>query len=238
MSKTIGNVKNHKNQSYYMPIIPAILAKSKQEYEEQYKEITRFANNTHIDYTTSEFVNNQSITPNQTPIQKTKSEAHLMTLTPTKHIQQLKNKKFKTMIFHYEALKDNMLIHTEITKIKHAKLKAGMAINPNTQIQVITQYAKYLDKLLVMAVTPGKQGQKFQENTYEKIKNIQHKNPNLTISVDGGIKPAQAYKLGQLGIKNVVVGSYITKAENKEENYKEIQTHHKKGLREHEKNKN
>lgn len=237
MSKNIGNVKNIKNRAYNMTVIPAILVKNIQEFEEQYKEIIKFTQKIHIDYTTNEFVNQTSITPKQTPMQKKGSEAHLMTFNPTQHIDRLRLRNFETIIFHYEALKDNMLIHTEITKIKHAKLKAAMAINPDTQIHAVTQYANYLDKLLIMGVTPGKQGQRFQESTYQKIKLLQEKHKNLHITVDGGIKPKQAYKLGSLGVKEIVVGSYITKAKNKKKNYEEIKKQHNKGLKEYEKNK-
>lgn len=238
MSNNIGNVKNKKTTIIYMTVIPAILVKNIFEFQKQYEEIKKITNNIHIDYTTNEFVNSTSITPSKTPVQKKGSEAHLMTSTPTKHIHQLSLKNFETIIFHYEALKDDMLIHTEITKIKHAKLKPAMALNPNTKINAITQYANYLDKILIMSVTPGKQGQKFQENTYKKIKLLQQKHKTLKISVDGGIKPNQAQKLGRLGIKEIVVGSYITKAKDKKKNYEEITKHHQKGLKEYEKNKN
>ena len=107
--------------------------------------------------------------------------------------------------FHYEINKN---INRVINAIKKRGYKVGMAINPSTKASDITKYIDKIDMILVMSVEPGKGGQKFINNTIDKIKEIRNLNFNKVISVDGGINNVVAEALDHADI--LVVGSYIT----------------------------
>ena len=100
-----------------------------------------------------------------------------------------------------------------INKYKELNYKVGLAIKPNTNINELKPYLKYIDLILVMSVEPGFGGQTFINNTYQKINEIKSKKQNILIEVDGGINNTNINT-----IKNTadiaVVGSYITNKED------------------------
>ena len=87
--------------------------------------------------------------------------------------------------------------------------KCGLAINPNTNIDVLEQYINNIDLILVMSVMPGYGGQLFINSIYNKLESLRNKYKNITISVDGGINQDNIYKLSSL-VDMVVIGSYLS----------------------------
>ena len=97
-----------------------------------------------------------------------------------------------------------------INYIKNKNIKVGLAINPDTDVEVIEPFLDKIDLVLVMSVVPGKGGQSFIESSLDKIRKIRNLNKNIVISVDGGINNTNIEKIKEAGASMCVVGSYIT----------------------------
>ena len=116
------------------------------------------------------------------------------------------------LTFHVEVAKDPAAL---IQKIKAAGCKAGMSLNPGTDIKTLSPYLQDLDLVLVMSVQPGFGGQKFMDNSLEKIKFLKENAPKeLLVSVDGGINLTTGELARGSGADILVAGSYIYKNDN------------------------
>ena len=171
----------------------------------------------HIDTMDGSFVNNYQLPIDEVNIlsKETKKpfDIHLMVNNPAKFIKKLNFNNIKCISFHIEV---NHPIMPIIELIKSHNIEVGIAINPTTDINLLKKYINYIDKVLVMSVMPGYGGQKFIENTPERIAKIKKLNNNIIIEVDGGINDETINKVKEL-TDICVVGSYITSKENYEE---------------------
>lgn len=131
-------------------------------------------------------------------------DIHLMVKNVKKYVDLFKNLKPEFITFHIEAL-DN--VKEMIDYIHSLNIKVGLALNPDTSLDKIMPYLKYIDLVLVMSVFPGKGGQKFIDVS-DKIKKLKEMNYSFVIEVDGGInnETIKFCKLADI----LVVGSYIT----------------------------
>ncbi len=138
-------------------------------------------------------------------------EVHLMTLHLKKFIDAFSLLKPESIIYEFEATTHHNQL---ISYIKSKKTKVGIAIGPFTNLENIRPYLKKVDIVLVMAIIPGYGGQKFLEETVERINNlhnlIQKENANCLISVDGGINEHTIKKIANK-IDCAVAGSFIYK---------------------------
>ncbi len=146
---------------------------------------------------------------------KTKKDIHLMVKNVKKYIDDFIKLNPENITFHYEAT-DNQL---ELIKyIQGKKIKAGLSIKPQTEIKEIKHLLKYIDLVLVMSVEPGFGGQKYIENSTNKIndlKRLREENDyKYVIEVDGGINNETKEKAKNADI--LVVGSYITNNDYKQ----------------------
>lgn len=169
----------------------------------------------HIDVMDNTFTNNVAYSIEEineiNKISNKKLDIHLMVNDPIKYINSFNNMNIEYIIFHVEIDKDiNNLINT----VHGMGYKCGLAINPNTNIDVLEQYINNIDLILVMSVMPGYGGQLFINSIYNKLESLRNKYKNITISVDGGINQDNIYKLSSL-VNMVVIGSYLS-AETKE----------------------
>ena len=125
--------------------------------------------------------------------------------------------------FHIEADCDAKEV---IDKIHSLNIKAGLSIKPGTSVDVIKPYLPYLDMVLVMSVEPGFGGQSFMDNSIPKIselKRLREENDyNYLISVDGGINDKTIKLVANAGVDVAVVGSYLFKQTNKEEEIEKL----------------
>ncbi len=144
-------------------------------------------------------------------------DVHLMTYDLKKHIQGYASSCADSITFHYEACKEEEILPL-ISLIHSYGIKAGLAINPDTDVKVLDKYLSSLDLVLVMSVVPGKGGQGFIESSVDKIaylKTYKIKNKlNYLIEVDGGINDKTISKAYNAGCELFVVGSYIIKSNN------------------------
>lgn len=140
-------------------------------------------------------------------------DVHLMIVSPEKYITAFKNAGADILTVHYEACP---ALATTLAQIKAEGMKAGVAINPNTDTAVLTPFIKEIDLVCVMSVYPGFGGQKFIETTYEKVvalKNIiTQAGASTLIEIDGGVDANNAAALTKAGADVLVAGTTVFKA--------------------------
>ena len=143
---------------------------------------------------------------------KKKLDIHLMVKNVKLYtdLYSLLNPEFIT--FHIEVGNTLELINY----IKNKNIKVGIAIKPNTNVEVLKPYIDKIDLVLIMSVEPGYGGQKFIEKTIEKITKIRNMKKDIIISIDGGINKDNINKIKEKEVDMCVIGSYITKSNTKE----------------------
>ncbi len=146
-------------------------------------------------------------------------DVHLMIVNPEKYIGKFAQLGSDILTIHYEVSKDTL--YESLESIKNNGMKAGVAINPDTDITLLEKYIKEIDLVCVMGVFPGFSGQTFIEATYERCKAVKelinkHKSSSL-VEVDGGVTLNNAKKLIECGADVLVSGSHVFKAENPKE---------------------
>jgi len=142
-------------------------------------------------------------------------DVHLMIVEPEKYIKQFANFGANIITVHYEACPH---LHRTVQQIKDEKCKAGVALNPHTNVAVLNDVLPMLDLVCLMSVNPGFGGQSFIENTYNKIVQLklmaQKLQPNLLIEIDGGVSLENTKQLLKAGANVLVAGSAVFKAED------------------------
>jgi len=137
-------------------------------------------------------------------------DVHLMIVTPERYIDKFKDAGADILSVHVEA---STHLHRTIHAIKDAGMKAGVVLNPHTNINVLEDIISDVDMVCIMSVNPGFGGQKFIENTYSKIINlkalISSAKSKALIEVDGGVDNTNAAKLLKYGADVLVAGNYI-----------------------------
>ena len=140
-------------------------------------------------------------------------DVHFMIAHPEQYIQQTAKIGAMMMNVHYEAC---VHLHRTIQQIHAAGMKAGVTLNPSTPVCVLEDIIKDVDMVLLMSVNPGFGGQKFIENTIDKVgrlkKLIQESGSQALIEVDGGVQAETAPRLVKAGVNILVSGSYIFKS--------------------------
>ena len=146
-------------------------------------------------------------------------DVHLMIINPEKYIEKFAELGSNILTIHYEVSKDTL--SESLKLIKTNGMKAGVAVNPDTDISVLDKYIQEIDLVCVMGVFPGFSGQKFIEATYERCKAVKElvekHNSKTLIEVDGGVTIDNAKKLIDCGADVLVSGSHVFKAENPKE---------------------
>jgi ribulose-phosphate 3-epimerase len=121
------------------------------------------------------------------------------------------------MNVHYEAC---VHLHRTIQEIHQAGMKAGVTLNPSTPVSVLEDIIGDVEMVLLMSVNPGFGGQKFIENTIDKVKRlrkiIDDKGCKTLIEVDGGVQGETAPRLVAAGVDVLVSGSYVFGAKDPE----------------------
>ena len=146
-------------------------------------------------------------------------DVHLMIVNPEKYIEKFAELGSNILTIHYEVSKH--ILHESIEEIKKYGMKAGVAINPDTDINVLEEHINDIDLVCVMGVFPGFSGQAFIEATFERCKAVKDLtnsyNSNALIEVDGGVTLDNAKKLLENGADVLVSGSHIFNAKKPKE---------------------
>jgi ribulose-phosphate 3-epimerase len=143
-------------------------------------------------------------------------DVHLMIINPEKYVEKFAELGSDILTVHYEACMNNM--YEVIDSIKKNGIKAGIAINPDTEVNVLEKFINTIDLVIVMGVFPGFSGQSFIEETYQRcfeVKEIINRNNSTCkIEIDGGVTINNAKKLIDNGADVLVSGSHVFKADN------------------------
>ena len=142
-------------------------------------------------------------------------DVHLMIIDPDRYIKTFKDLGADILTVHYEACTH---LHRTLQAIKAEGMKAGVALNPHTNIDLLEDVINDIDMVCLMSVNPGFGGQSFIENTYTKIEKlktlINQKGASTIIEIDGGVTNKNAVQLIKGGADVLVAGNYVFKAEN------------------------
>ena len=140
-------------------------------------------------------------------------DVHYMIVKPERYIQQTARLGAMMMNVHYEACTH---LHRTIQEIHDAGMKAGVTLNPSTPVNVLEDIIGDVEMVLLMSVNPGFGGQKFIENTINKVKRLRQliaeSGSQALIEVDGGVQAETAPRLVEAGVDVLVSGSYVFKA--------------------------
>ena len=150
-------------------------------------------------------------------------DMHLMIINPEKYIEKFAGLGADTITVHYEACDD---LEKIIGDIKKLGVKAGVAINPNTDVSLIDHLLEEIDLVCLMSVFPGFSGQKFIPETFPRLKElksmINEKKTNTLIQIDGGVSLNNAQELISLGADVLVAGSFVFKSDSPKETIEKL----------------
>jgi ribulose-phosphate 3-epimerase len=148
-------------------------------------------------------------------------ETHLMIKNPHKSIDQYIKSGSDTIIIHLES---SINPSEELSYIRSKNISAGIAINPDTEVQRLIPLLNYIDYILIMSVQPGKGGQTFISKTLDKMENIVkiRENRNIMIGVDGGVNLNTISDIYHTGIDVTIVGSGLFGADDLKQRYNDL----------------
>jgi len=142
-------------------------------------------------------------------------DVHLMIIDPDRYIKEFARLGANILTVHYEACNH---LHRTLQAIKAEGMKAGVALNPHTSIELLRDVINDIDLVCLMSVNPGFGGQSFIENTYQKTRDLKNlidsKNAGTQIEIDGGVTNKNAAQLVAAGADVLVAGSYVFKAQD------------------------
>ncbi|MBF0337935.1 MAG: ribulose-phosphate 3-epimerase [Nitrospirae bacterium] len=187
------------------------------------------ANMFHIDVMDGSFVPNITVGP--FVVQQIRRatvlplDVHLMIESPDRYLMDFIRAGSDTITVHFEA---DRHLHRNVTLLKEAGCKAGVAINPATPIESLTEILPYLNVVLLMSVNPGFDGQEFIPRSVEKIRRlkklINQMELKTLIEVDGGVGPKNAAEIIQAGADILVMGSAFYKSKDYKETIRAVRS--------------
>ncbi|MGB9749569.1 MAG: ribulose-phosphate 3-epimerase [Caldisericia bacterium] len=206
-----------------MKIAPSILASNFKNLYEEIKKIEEVGDIVHLDIMDGHFVPNISF---GFPVIKAVREltnlpldAHLMIEKPDNFLDRFIDYGVDMISVHIEG---NHHIHRLIYSIKKRDKKAGVAVNPGTNISLVYPIIKDVDFILIMSVNPGFSGQNFIDSSIEKIEDVvkikKEENLKFEIEVDGGLNFEIGKKLKELGCDILVFGDFFFNNFNESKN--------------------
>jgi len=170
----------------------------------------------HFDVMDGQFVPNISFGPllleALRPRTRLSFTAHLMIVDPDRYLEAFAKAGADTIVIHYEA---TLHPHRDLEKIRELGLRAGIAINPETEVEILGELLALVDMVVVMSVSPGFGGQLFIQESLEKIAElrglIQETNSKVAVAVDGGVNANTAAACVQAGATVLAIGSGLFK---------------------------
>ena len=150
-------------------------------------------------------------------------DVHFMIVHPEHYIQQTAKLGAMMMNVHVEACTH---LHRTVQEIHNAGMKAGVTLNPASPVSLLEDIIGDVDMVLLMSVNPGFGGQKFIENTIQKVRRlrklIEESGSKALIEVDGGVQHETAPRLVEAGVDVLVAGSYVFQSPTPEQTIHEL----------------
>lgn len=142
-------------------------------------------------------------------------DVHLMIVDPDRYLQTFAELGANVLSVHYEACPH---LHRTLQAIHGLEMKAGVAINPHTPVDLLEDVIREIDLVCMMSVNPGFGGQKFIENTYRKVEKlraiIERNHAQTKIEIDGGVNADNAQALVAAGADVLVAGNFVFSSQN------------------------
>ena len=142
-------------------------------------------------------------------------DVHLMIVDPDRYIKTFADLGAAVLTVHYEACTH---LHRSLQAIKQHGMKAGVALNPHTPVELLQDVLGDLDLVCLMSVNPGFGGQKFIEQTYEKVRRLanmrEQSQSDFLIEIDGGVTSDNAAALKEAGADVLVAGSFVFRSQD------------------------
>ncbi len=136
-----------------------------------------------------------------------------MIVNPELYLEAFVKAGAANLTVHVEACTH---LHRTLQEIKRLGVRAGVALNPHTPIESLSEVLEEVDLVCVMSVNPGFGGQKFIEHSYAKVANLKEmilkKGISTQIEVDGGVSGQNARRLVEAGADILVAGSFVFNA--------------------------
>ena len=200
-------------------IAPSMLAADFLHLEKDVKTVNENADLFHLDIMDGVFVPNISygfpVDEAIASIAQKPKDVHLMIVHPEKYIERFARIGVSMLSFHLNATDKpaQALLH-----IRETGMKAGLVINPDMPVESLYPYLHLSDYIILMSVYAGFGGQKFIEDTYDRIRTlkaeIDRQELSVKIEVDGGVCPANASLLVEAGAEILVAGSAVFKSDD------------------------
>ena len=211
-----------KNRIISPSLLSADFSKLKEEID---VVVDAGAKRLHLDVMDGHFVPNLTFGPfiieQIRALTKLHFETHLMIENPHKYLEDYISAGSETLIFHYEASSN---INRDINIIKKNNILSGLAINPDTNPDVLIPYIDSIDYILVMSVFPGFGGQSFILETLDTMKKLidLRWDRDILIGVDGGVNLKTIRSVYNTGVDITIVGSGLYKAKSIKNRFNEL----------------
>ncbi|RWX03756.1 ribulose-phosphate 3-epimerase [Flavobacterium cerinum] len=142
-------------------------------------------------------------------------DVHVMIVNPDQYIKTFAQLGTTNLTVHFEACTH---LHRTLQAIKAEGMKAGVALNPHTNVALLEDIINDIDVVCLMSVNPGFGGQSFIERTYDKVKQLKEiitrNNASTLIEIDGGVSDKNAKQLVEAGADVLVAGNYVFRAQD------------------------
>ena len=200
-------------------VAPSMLSADFLHLEKDVRMVNEHADLFHLDVMDGVFVPNISFGfPIVEAIAKLATkplDVHLMIVEPEKYVERFAKAGADMISFHLNATSDPAAV---LEQIRNAGAQAGLVINPDLPVESLFPYLDKCDFVMLMSVFAGFGGQKFIDDTYERVRvlksEIDRLGLTLPIEVDGGISAANSKALAEIGAEILVAGSAVFKAED------------------------
>ena len=200
-------------------VAPSMLSADFLHLEKDVRMVNEHADLFHLDVMDGVFVPNISFGfPIVEAIAKLATkplDVHLMIIEPEKYVERFAKAGADMISFHLNATSDPAAV---LEQIRNAGVQAGLVINPDLPVESLFPYLDKCDFVMLMSVFAGFGGQKFIDDTYERVRvlksEIDRLGLTLPIEVDGGISAANSKALAEIGAEILVAGSAVFKAED------------------------
>lgn len=203
-------------------IAPSMLAADFLHLEKDVEMVNEYADLFHLDIMDGVFVPNLSygfpVVEAIASIAKKPLDVHLMIVNPENYVKRFAQVGAGMISFHLNATENPDAV---LASIRESGAKAGLVINPDIPVESLFPHLKNCDYILLMSVFAGFGGQKFIEETYQRVRTlkaeIERQGLVIPIEVDGGVSASNAAALVEAGAEMLVAGSAVFKAESPKE---------------------
>lgn len=208
-----------------MLVIPSVNAKDFSLVKDGLEKVKKLgASWAHLDIADGKFTkiklwNNPKELKAKSQKPKVNLEAHLMIENPDMVLADWLRAGVKRLIVHVESAKD---IKKMAQQCRRAKAELAIAVNPQTPVEKLPPYKKYIKQVLILAVTPGPAGQKFGQGQFKKIRSLRRLMADVKIEVDGGINLETAKLCKKAGADILVSASYIFNNKSPQMAYRQL----------------